>query len=387
MGDDVSIGVLTKVFPPQLVDRVIARTQTGEHRNRLLPPRLMVYYVMALALFSSGSYQEVMRSLVAGLEWISHRYLPWHLPTKAAIFKARTRLGYEVMDELFSEVARPMAEPGGPGFLHGWRLVAVDGTTLDIPDTPANERFYGRPGTKTEAKSPFPQARVLGLVECGTHLVIGAVVSGFGTSELDLYPGLLHRMDSSMLLLADRGFFNYPAFAAGVETGAQLLWRVKANTNLPVLRELPDGSYLSEVRPGSHHGRVGPGQHFPVRVIEYTVSTPGKEPSGFRLVTTILDPGRAAALELARAYARRWEIEGCFDELKTHERGAGLVLRSKTPSGVLQEVYGYLCVHYALRALIGDIAQEFDEDPLRLSFICTLRAARRSLAGRPAFSP
>lgn len=300
----------------------------------------MVYYVMALALFSSGSYQEVMRSLVAGLEWINHRYLPWHLPTKAAIFKARSRLGYEVMDELFSEVARPAAQPGGPGFLHGWRLVAVDGTTLDIPDTPANERFYGRPGTKTESKSPFPQARVLGLVECGTHLVIGAVVSGFDTSELDLYPGLLDRVDSSMLLLADRGFFNYPAFAAGVETGAQLLWRVKANTNLPVLRELPDGSYLSEVRPGSHHGRVGPGPHFPVRVIEYTVSTPGKEPTVFRLVTTILDPGQAAALELARAYARRWEIEGCFDELKTHERGAGLVLRSKTPSGCCRKSTG-----------------------------------------------
>jgi hypothetical protein len=387
LSDDVSIGVLTKVFPPGLVDRVIARTLTGEHRNRLLPPRLMVYYVMALALFSSGSYQEVMRSLVAGLEWINHRYLPWHLPTKAAIFKARSRLGYEVMDELFSEVARPVAHPGGPGFLHGWRLVAMDGTTLDLPDTPANERFYGRPGTKTEAKSPFPQARVLGVGECGTHAVFGAVVSGFDTAETDLFPALLDRLDASMLLLADRGFFSYPAFAEGVGSGAQLLWRVKANVDLPVFEELPDGSYLSEVRPGSHHHRVGPGPHFPVRVIEYSVSAPGQEPTAFRLVTTLLDPAQVSARELALAYARRWEIEGCFDELKTHERGAGLVLRSKTPSGVLQEIYGYLCVHYALRSLIGDIAQEFDEDPLRISFICTLRAARRSLAGHPAFSP
>lgn len=387
MSDDVSIGVLTKVFPPQLVDRVIARTQTGEHRNRLLPPRLMVYYVMALALFSSGSYQEVMRSLVAGLEWITQRYLPWHLPTKAAIFKARSRLGYEVMDELFSEVAKPMAQPGDPGFLHGWRLVSVDGTTLDIPDTPANEHSYGRPGTKTEAKSPFPQARVLGLVECGTHLVIGAVVSGFDTSEYDLFPALLHRMDSSMLVVADRGFYSFPAFTQGADTGAQLLWRVKSNTVLPVLAELPDGSYLSDIRPGAHHQPDRSGRHLQVRVIEYTVSTPGQDPTGFRLVTTILDPGQATAQELARAYARRWEIEGCFDELKTHERGAGLVLRSKTPSGVLQEIYGYLCVHYALRSLIGDIAHEFDEDPLRFSFTCTLRAARRSLAGHPAFSP
>ena len=385
LSDHVSLGVLTRVFTPDVVDAVIERAGAGEQRSRLLPSRLMVYYVMALALFSAGSYEEVMRSLLAGMEWLAGRFRPWQLPTKAAIFKARTRLGSKVMIDLFAEVAKPVAVPGGPGFLSSWRLVSVDGTCLDIADSPVNERFYGRPGTATKIKSAFPQARVLGLVECGTHAVIGAVVAGYFTAEADMYPGLHSELDSSMLLMADRGFFSYHAWADSAATGAALLWRMKKNNVLPVEAELPDGSYLSTVyaNPKARRNNTDPIQ---VRVIEYTV-TIGEQISEFRLITTILDPVVASAQDLAEAYARRWEIESCFDELKTHQRGPGIVLRSKTPDGVLQEIYGYLCVHYAIRSLMGAIAQDFDEDPLRFSFTRTLRAARRSLAERPAFSP
>lgn len=345
----------------------------------------MVYYVMALALFSSGSYEEVMRSLLAGLEWVAGRFRDWQMPTKAAIFKARTRLGSTVMAELFAEVAKPMAVPGGAGFYRSWRLVSVDGTCLDLADTPANERAYGRAGTATELKSAYPQARVLGLVECGTHAVVSAVVSGFSTSEHDLYPALLADVQEEMLLMADRGFFSYTAWKDSAATGAALLWRVRANSVLPVIEELDDGSYLSVLYASPKDRRKGT-DPIRVRVIEYRVTT-GEQDSEFRLITTILDPGQAPADDLARTYARRWEIESCFDELKTHQRGPGIVLRSKTPDGVLQEIYGYLCVHYAIRSLIGGIAHHFDEDPLRFSFTRTLRAARRSLAGRPAFSP
>lgn len=385
LSDHVSLGVLTRVFPPDVVDAVIGRTGAGEQRSRLLPSRLMVYYVMALALFSAGSYEEVMRSLLSGMEWITGRFRDWQMPTKAAIFKARTRLGSAVMAELFAETAKPLAAPGGPGFHGSWRLVSVDGTCLDLADTPANERAYGRPGTATDLKSAYPQARVLGLVECATHAVIGAVVSGFSTSEHDLYPGLLHRLDKDMLAMADRGFFSYTAWKDSAATGAQLLWRVKANAVLPVLEDLDDGSYLSAVyaNPKARRNNTDP---IRVRVIEYTVST-GDASSDFRLITTILDPATAPAQDLAEAYAKRWEIESCFDELKTHQRGPGIVLRSKTPDGVLQEIYGYLCVHYAIRSLIGGVAQHFEEDPLRFSFTRTLRAARRSLAARPAFPP
>lgn len=385
LSDHVSLGVLTKVFPPDEVDAVIRRTAAAGQRNRLLPARMMVYYVMALALFSSGSYEEVMRSLLAGLEWITGRFRDWQMPTKAAIFKARARLGSTVMAELFSATARPLASTSGPGFYKGWRLVAVDGTTVDIADTAANEKAYGRPGTKTEAKSGYPQARILGLVECGTHAVIGAAVAGYDTSEQTMYPALLHRLDKDMLAMADRGFFSYEAFKDSAATGAQLLWRMKANSVLPVHVELPDGSYLSAVYASPKHRRKNT-DPIRVRVIEYTVTT-SDTVSEYRLITTILDPAAAPAEDLAAAYAQRWEIEGCFDELKTHQRGPDLVLRSKTPDGVLQEIYGYLCVHYAIRSLIGSVAHHFEEDPLRISFTRTLRAARRSLAGRPAFSP
>lgn len=385
LGDHVSLGVLTRVFPPGEVDAAIARTGAAGQRNRLLPARMMVYYVMALAMFSAGSYEEVMRSVLAGMEWITGRFREWSMPTKAAIFKARTRLGSAVMIDLFDACAKPQAVTGGPGFYRQWRLVSIDGTTLDIPDTAANERTYGRPGTNTEAKSAYPQARVLGLVECGTHAAIGAVVSGYDTAEQTMYPGLLHKLEADMLAIADRGFFSYEAFKESAATGAQLLWRMKGNAVLPVHEELPDGSYLSAVYEGTKARRHNT-DPIPVRVIEYTVTT-GKEKEAFRLVTTILDPAGAPAGELAEAYAQRWEIELCFKELKTHQRGPSLVLRSKTPEGVLQEIYGYLCVHYALRALIGEVARDLDEDPLRISFTRTLRAARRSLAARPAFSP
>jgi hypothetical protein len=234
---------------------------------------------------------------------------------------------------------------------------------------------------------------VLGLVECGTHAIIGAVVSGFSTSEHDLYPGLHAELDPSMLLMADRGFFSHTAWKDSAATGAQLLWRMRSNNVLPVLEDLADGSYLSAIY-ASTKDRRNNTDPIPVRVIEYTVTsaetsaeTGGETASDFRLITTILDPGAAPADDLAEAYARRWEIESCFDELKTHQRGPGIVLRSKTPDGVLQEIYGYLCAHYALRSLIADVADQFEEDPLRFSFTRTLRAARRTIAGPPAFSP
>ena len=385
LSDHVSLGVLTRVFPPDVVDAVIERTGALQQRNRLLPSRLMVYYVMSLALFSAGSYEEVMRSLLAGMEWVTGRFRDWTLPSKAAIFQARTRLGSMVMAELFAEVAKPFAVPGGNGFYRKWRLVSVDGTTLDLADVPAIERAYGRPGTKTEFKSAFDQARVLGLVECGTHAVISAVVSGYDTSEHDLYPALLAELKKDMLLSADRGFYSYSAWKDSAATGAALLWRMKANNLLPVLKEFRDGSYLSTIYPSSKDRRNNT-EGISVRVIEYEVTT-GEDVSTFRLITTILDPIAADADDLATAYAQRWGIESCFDEIKTHQRGPGLVLRSKTPDGVLQEIYGFLCVHYAIRSLIGTVAQHFEEDPLRFSFIRTLRAARRSLAARPAFSP
>lgn len=192
LSDHVSLGVLARVFPPGVVDEVITRTGAAEQRSRLLPARVMVYYVMAMALFTSASYEEAMRSLLSGLRWLSGRFGTWSMPSKAVIFKARSRLGSQVMIELFDQVAQPVAAAGGPGFLGKLRVVGVDGTTLDLADTLVIEAAYGRPGTNTGLKSAFPQAWVLGLVECGTHAVIAAVTAGYTTSENDIFPGLHH---------------------------------------------------------------------------------------------------------------------------------------------------------------------------------------------------
>ena len=388
--DHISLGVLTRVFSADVVDAVIGRTGALEQRNRLLPSRLMVYYVMALALFSNGSYEEVMRSLLAGMEWLTGRYREWVMPTKAAIHKARTRLGSAVMVELFAEVAKPFAVPGGGGFYKEWRLVSVDGTTLDLADTPANEKAYGRPGTKTDFKSAFPQARVLGLVECGTHAVFSAVAASYNTSEHDMYPALIADVAKDMLLTSDRGFFSYQAWKDSLATGAALLWRMKANAVLPEHEDYRDGSYRSAVHPSSQD-RAKDRNGIPVRVIEYEVTTTkdngDEEVSSFQLITSILDPVIAPAEDLADTYARRSEIESSFCELKTHQRGPGIVLRSKTPDGVLQEIYGHLCTHYAIRALIGDVATEFDEDPLKFSFTRTLEGSTAIPRQPPGFFP
>lgn len=385
LSDHVSLGVLTHVFAPSVVDEAVNRAGVGGQRVRLLPPRLMVYYVMALALFSSGSYEEVMRSLLAGMEWLTHRFKPWQMPSKAAIFKARARLGSQVMIDLFDRNAAALAAPGSSGFYRQWRLVSVDGTCVDIADSVANEHAYGRPGTATDAKSAFPQIRVLGLVECGTHAIIGAVTGAYSTSEQSMFPQLLGRLAPGMMVIADRGFFSYTAWKAAAATGADLLWRMRGNSVLPVVEELADGSYLSAVyaNPKARRNNTDP---ITVRVIEYTVTT-GEATTQFRLITTVVDHRQAPAIDLAETYGKRWEIESCFDELKTHQRGPRVVLRSKTPDGALQELYGYLLTHYALRSLIGSVAAHFEEDPLHISFTRTLRAARRSLAGRPGFSP
>lgn len=387
LSDYVSLGVLTRVFPPGAVDDAIDATHAREQRQRLLPARVVVYYVIALAIYAQDSYEEVMRRLLMGLSWLAGGAEEVTIPSKVAIFKARTRLGSAPLIELFDRVVAPLSRlpPTAQG-LAAKRVVSIDGTVLDLADTPANERYYGRPGTKTEAKSAFPQIRLVGLVETTTHAIIAAATSACHTAEIDLVPALLYRISRDMIIVADRGFFSYTLIKDLLATGADVLVRVRANTVLPVMEELRDGSYRSRIYPDSRH-RKHDTAGIDVRVIEYDVIGPGDSRTQFRVITSFVDPEAAPAEALADMYGRRWEIELCFDELKTHQRGAQMVLRSKTPDGVLQEVYGHLLAHYAIRALIAETAREFDEDPLRYSFTRVLRAARRSIESGPSFSP
>jgi len=386
LSDHISIGVLTRVFPPELVDRVVAEAGRTEVRHRLLPARVVVYYVLGLALFSQASYEEVMRNLVEGLAWGSGWAQAWQVPTKAALFKARARLGPEPLVALFEAVARPLATPATKGaFYRQWRLMSIDGTSLDVADTAANVAAFGRPGA-TRGEAAFPKVRVVGLGECGTHALSAVTVGSWRTGEQTLFPDLLDALRPGMLVLADRGFYGYAQWNAARATGADLVWRINANIDLPVAERLGDGSFLTHPRRDVGHRYR---DEMPVRMVEYTLDVAGRPPDErrYRLMTTIVDPDAAPAADLAALYAQRWEFESALDELKTHQRGPQVVLRSKQPDGVIQELYGYLCVHWAIRWLMHTVATDSDADPDRLSFTRSLRAARRTTVSHPGFSP
>ena len=379
--DRVALGVLTATFPRWLVDSVIESTGRREQRNRLLPAHLVVYYVLAMTLFSSSGYEEVMRSLTEGLSWTSGGEDRYSVPSQVAITKARARLGPEPLAELYARACAPLATPETKGaFYRRWRVVAIDGTTIDVADTEANAAELGRAGTGRGDGSAFPQLRIVAIGEAGTHAVITAEMDSYATGEVTLAKKVVSSLVPEMLCLADRGFTAHPLFTEAARSGAALLWRAKQNAVFAVLERHGDGSFRSElVASDDKRKRNGV---TPVRVIEYRVADPGRPQATdttYRLVTNILDPNDAPAAELCALYAERWEIESIFDELKTHQRGPRVILRSRTPAGVYQEAWDYLCVHYAIRALIARAADTGSHDPDRLSFTTALHATRRSV--------
>ncbi len=395
LSDLVSIGVLSRVFPAALVEEVIAAAGRTEQRDRVLPARVMAYFVIGMSLDSRGSYRDVMSMLMDGLAWGTGWAQTYRAPTAAAISLARVRLGSEPVAGLFARVAVPLAGPDTPGaWLAGRRLVAVDGTSLDVPDTPVNEAYFGRPNL-AGGPGPFPKVRVLALAECATHAVIAARVGRYVDSEIAMMNGtdgqapLTGAFAPGMLVIADRGFFSFDLWRRAVATGADLLWRVNAGVRHALrpthVADLPDGSWLADLVPAK--ASKNPPTPSRVRVLDYQIDDGRDNPVTYRLLTTILDPDQADLGELAAAYARRWEIESIFDELKTHQRGPRVVLRSKSPDLVLQETWGHLCCHYAIRSLMADTAEHAGHDPDRISFTATLRIARESLAHQGAFPP
>ena len=382
LSDHVAIGVLTRTFPPELVDAVVRDTGKGQQRSRLLPARLVVYYVLAMALFSSSGYEEVMRNLVEGLAWESGWQQRWEVPSQPAISQARARLGDKPLVELFERACLPFATPVTPGaFFRTWRLMSIDGSCLDLADTPENDKAFGRPGSgRGQGVGAFPQLRIVGLAETGTHALVGAAIGAYSNGETTLARELLGRIGEGMLVFADRNFFGFELWNAVRGRGAELCWRTKSNHSLAVEQRLDDGSYLSHVH--AKNDRRATKNPVLVRVVEYELDDPGRPKSAdtdYRLITTITDPSLAPARELAALYPERWEFESTLGELKTHQRGPRVVLRSKTPAGVRQEVYDYLCTHYAIRALMAETAEHNGVDPDRVSFKGALHAARRSV--------
>ena len=390
LSDLVSVGVLTRVFPPGLVDEVIAEVGRTEQRHRSLPAQVMAYFSIGMALYSEGSYEDVWSQLTDGLSWATGWQETYSPPSKSAIFQARARLGSEPLAALFKRVAAPIGDQQTPGvWLAGRRLVAIDGTCLDVADTSVNSEHFGRPGVNKGEQAAFPMARVVALAECGTHAIFAAEVGKYSQGEATLSEPLLDHLEPGMLLTADRGFFSYALWRKAIRTGADLLWRVRTDKTAPKpvhLEDLPDGSWLA------HLGRSTPAaarreEPMLVRVVDYRIEDGRENPASYRLFTTLLDPDEVTATDLAAAYTQRWEIEVAFDELKTHQRGPRTVLRSKSPDLVLQEIWGHLCCHYAIRSLMAQAATHSGHDPDRVSFVAALRIIRQTLAHPGAFPP
>lgn len=382
----ISAGVLASVCPRDLIEEVLAATGRGSQRERLLPAPAVVYYVMALALWREAPLEEVLRVVCEGLQWLGGGEAGAVQASKSAISQARTRLGPEVMRQLADRVLRPLAAPAAPGaWYRGMRVMALDGSCMDVADETANAQYFGYPGV-SRGESSFPHARLLGLVECGTHVITAAEIAPYNHSEQAMAARMLpSKLAPDMVVLADRNFYGFKLWGIACATGAKLVWRIKSTQKLDVQQILPDGSYLSEVFDNDDRRRT---KGEVVRVIGYTLensATPVEE--SYRLVTNILDPEAAPALELAALYHERWEIESVFDEFKTHLRANSTVLRSKTPELVQQELWGLLLAHFAIRQLMVQAAWPRQLDPDRLSFTHAVRVIKRKMPQAAAVPP
>ena len=376
--DYLSLGVLATTFPLSQVQAVLAAQKKTSRRQRELPAQVVVYYVIALALFMQVSYREVLRCLLEGWAWLQGPRPGVKIAGKSGISQARTRLGWGVLRQLHDEVVKPLAGKNTPGaWYRRWRLVSLDGSTLEVADEKENVQAFGRPAASRGA-SAYPQIRFVALVENGTHVLFGSRLGGCTTGEITLAPEVLAALQQGMLCLADRNFFGFRLWNQARARGADLLWRIQKNRRLPAEKHLPEGSYLSRIYP-SERDRRHQTNGVVVRVIDYRLEGVADAEPLYRLVTTILDPSAAPTEELAALYHERWEIEGALDELKTHLRGAQFILRSKTPDLVRQEFYGLLLAHFAIRGLMHEAALKVEEDPDRLSFLHAVRVVRRKL--------
>lgn len=384
--DYISLGAVAGKVPMERVQEVLKREGRQSQRQRQLPAHVMVYYVIALALYMEVSYGEVLRCLVEGLEWIGLPVQRIRRTGPSGISQARSRLGVAPLKRLYEELVEPVAvEQTRGAWYRGWRLISLDGSTFDVADEKVNDEAFGRPGA-ARGVSGFPQLRFVSLVECGTHVLFGAQQGPYRTSEIELARSVLGRLRPGMLCLADRNFYSFALWSQAAATGAELVWRMKANAVLPCVERLEDGSYLSKIYP-SEKDRRHDRHALWVRVIEYRLEgLPDAEPL-YRLLTTILLPNVAPARELAALYHERWEIETSLDELKTHLRGRRIVLRSKTPELVRQEFYGLLLAHYAVRGLMHEAALQAELDPDELSFVHAVRVIKRKILTAGSFPP
>ena len=389
LSDYLSASLLARVYPPELVHQLLDLHGVNSKRQRSVTALVTTYYCMALSLYPEAAYEEVFAVVAQGLAWVQGGQAVATV-AKSSISAARSKVGYAPLQALAQKACVALANPKEQphAFYAGLRLVAMDGSNFEIPDEAANADEFGRPGSRT-GRAAYPQAQCAVLVECATHAILGANLGPYRTVEWDICKPLLSHLGPDMLCLADRGFTGYERWKTASATGAQLLWRCVANRQLPMVKALDDGSYLSVIYPDvkSRKSRIG---EINVRVIDYElpgIASAGVAQTRYRLLSTLLDPVQAPAVELATLYHERWEVESVFDELKTHLAQRRRTLRSKTPNGVRQEFFGWVLAHYAVCWLMHQTASEHKLEQRRLSFTGHVQLMRRSQPRSGAFPP
>ena len=388
LADNLAVGLLARVVPAEVVHEVLNAHGCNSQRLRSLPAVVGVYYSIALSLYPEAAYEEVFAAVSQGLSWAAGAVDEPMRVSKASISTARIKIGCAPLADLVRRCCLPMAEERfhPQAFYRGLRLVAMDGSCLEVPDEVANVAAFGRPGSRTGVAG-YPQARCVVLTECITHATLAANVGSYHQGEWEICKPLLSALRPDMLCLADRGFNGYEHWRDASQTGAQLLWRCASNRILPRLKELPDGSYLSQIMPTKVPRAQAREQAITVRVIEYALPKINDGQACYRLLTTMLDPVAAPAMELAAIYHTRWEVQAVFDELKTHLLKSRRVLRSKTPDLVRQEFYGWVLAHYAVRWLLHQGATRHRMPHDSLSFTSHVQLLRREQPRSGDFPP
>jgi hypothetical protein len=376
--DYLSTSLLARVYPSELIGQLLDANQCNSVRQRSFPATAVVYYCMALSLYPDAAYGDVFDAVTQGLAWRDHSEPPATLKS-SSISDARSKLSWTVFKQLQEHSCQPLAniQTCPDAFYRGLRLMAMDGSKFDVPDEAENVAEFGYPGSRT-GQAGYPQAQCAVLVECATHAIVGANIGAYRDAEWVVCKPLLSRLNASMLLMVDRGFDGYAHWCSAKATGAQLLWRCTASRQLPVLKTLADGSFLSEIRPSKGALSKDKSAAAAVRVIEYSLPGTHGDETRYRLLTTLLDPAQAPALELAALYHQRWEVESVFDELKTHLRQSRRVLRSKKPDLVRQEFYGWVMTHYAVRWLMFSAASAHESVARKLSFTASVHIFKRA---------